>query len=322
MESNCRGIDVSSINNGDAMGIRKMRSYYQIFEQIYSNPNVPLCEISQKTGLARNTVSKYTKEMYTRNVLVGPYLALKPALNYQEYVYLMRVTEPFSVVDRLKEDSHVVYYAVTFGDWNIMVITDEVGDFSQVPVESVVYQGVKGYCYTPKVGLNNWNESFRRMHEEIASFNGDPHKERRNASLLEWGEDQWKLCYAFKNNVRRKVIPTLKKIKVGYETYAKWMNTLKDHCTIHTGFYPEGYHTYMNYCFLVRSEYELMVKSLAALLPVTPFVAEIGNQMLVMISASSPWVTRSLFCVFCDMKTKNIIKRYQKAGVLFCNYEK
>jgi len=50
----------------------KMRNYFKIYQQIYEYPTMSICDISQTTGLSRNTVTKYLKEMYVKGILVGP----------------------------------------------------------------------------------------------------------------------------------------------------------------------------------------------------------------------------------------------------------
>jgi len=111
--------------------------------------------------------------------------------------------------------------------------------------------------------------------------------------------------------------PLLKKIRVRYETYMKWMETIQDHCTIHTGFYPEGYQNYTSHCFLVSSDYESTVKSLFSLLPTTSFVMEISNQLLVFTSILSSEITRNLFSLIYYMRISQIIEGFIQAVTLF-----
>ena len=69
--------------------MKRLEKYYRIYEQIYANPVITICDIAENTGLSRNTVSKYLHHMYANKIIVGPYLTMKPAPNYKEYLYLM-----------------------------------------------------------------------------------------------------------------------------------------------------------------------------------------------------------------------------------------
>ncbi len=68
---------------------QRRKGYYKIYEQIYKDPFMLVYEIAQNIGLSRNTVTKYLQEMYTSGVVVGPYLEMKPARTYKEYVHLL-----------------------------------------------------------------------------------------------------------------------------------------------------------------------------------------------------------------------------------------
>jgi len=117
--------------------------------------------------------------------------------------------------------------------------------------------------------------------------------------------------------MRKKVTPVLRKINVRYETYIKWMKALETNCTVHTGFYPQGYKTYACYCFLFFTDYEESVKSLFSLFPATSFFMELDKQLLVFTNVKSSKVKRKLICLVCDMKTKRMIKGFKHTVVLF-----
>jgi hypothetical protein len=299
--------------------VRK-KNYFSIFEQIFENPTMSIYDIALQAELSRNTVSKYLKEMYARGILIGPQIRIKPAPNYREYIYLMNFRSPFHVFEGLKRFPHVLYHVMTFGEWNIMVVTDRPLDLSKlVGFETMVKQGVRGCSYTPKAKCATWIESFEESYQQMERFAlaRSEYKVRRTAPPLNWQEDEWKLFHAFKYNMRRKVTPTLRKINVRYETYSTWTTTLEEHSTIHVGFYPEGYQNFMTYCFLFSSDHETSVKSLFSSFPTTPFVVEVGNQLMVFVNMISSEITRKLFCAIYDMKRKEMIKGFKQAVAVF-----
>mgnify|MGYP001153920899 CR=1 FL=1 len=296
------------------------RNYFKIFEQIFESPTKSIFDISQAVGLSRNTVSAYLKDMYLRGIIVGPQIRLNPAPNYKEYIYLMSFRNPFQVFEGLKQFPNMLYHVMTFGEWNSMVVTDRPMDFSKlVGFESIVRQGVRGRSYTPRVGCTTWDESFQRTYEQVEKFTPvrTEYKDRRLSPPLDWGEDEWKLYHAFKFNLRKKVTPVLRKIKVRYESYSRWIDTLEDHSTIHVGFYPQGYQSYVTYCFLLSSDYEESVKSLFSFYPTTPFIVEVGSHLIVFLNMISSEITRGLFCTIYDMKRKEMIKGFNQAVAVF-----
>jgi len=275
-------------------------------------------KIAKNAKLSRNTVSEYLKSMYAGNFLIGPWMSLNPHSDYKEYVYLMNFSKAFHAYKGLKGFPHVLHHEMAFGDWNTMVITDRQLDFPQlVGFESIVYQGVKGNVYTPKVTYTTWDESLKKIYEHIEKFTpGEPEPKKRLVPPLKWGEDQWKLYHAFRVNVRKTVTPLLRNIKVRYETYLQWMKTLQDHCTIHTEFYPQGCNTYLCHCYLLSSDYNQSIISLFSLFPTTPVIMEVGDRLLVFLKVVSSNVTRGMIYTIFDMKAVEMIKEFSSAVVV------
>ena len=300
-------------------GEKKSKKFHEIYKEITLSPGIPLYEIAEKTGLSRNTVSKYVGEMYQNMILRGPQIRLKPAPDYREYVYLMNFKNPFHFYQNVRGFPHVIYHAMTFGDWNTMVMTDGQVDFSQLTgYERTVFQGVRYRSVTPLTKRLSWEKCFEKVSREIATFEMKrERKDRQLAPVLGWGEDQWKMYYAFKDNTRKTATTTLKQVHVRYETYVTWMKDLDTHCSYHTGFYPEGYPAYLTYCFLFSTEYEETVRRVFSRVPATPFIMEVGDQLLVLASVVLSGAGRKLFCSICDMKTRGIIKDVRHATFLF-----
>lgn len=304
---------------GELSRLKKTRNYHRIFEQIFEVPGIPIYEIAQRAGLSRNTVSKYLQEMIEDCVLIGPQLRLLPSSTYKEYVYLMNFKNPFHLYKGLREFPHVLYHGMSFGDWNVMVITDRLLDFSQlVGFETIVYQGVRYRSYTPKVDYLLRGKTFGKCADYIRTFaRRIERKDRTLAPALDWGEDQWKMYQTFRFNTRKTATTTLKRIGVRYETYVAWMEDLATHCTIHTGFYPDGYETYMTHCFLFSTEHEQSVRTLFSFFPTTPVIIEVGNQLMVFVTVTLSGINRELFCSIFDMKTQGIIQGFNHAIAVF-----
>ncbi|MGC1122736.1 MAG: winged helix-turn-helix domain-containing protein [Candidatus Methanofastidiosia archaeon] len=161
---------------------KKQRNFHKIYEQITLSPGIPIYEIAEKTGLSRNTVSKYLGEMYEDMVLVGPQIRMLPAPNYKEYIHLMNFKNPYYVFRNLHGFPHILWYALTYGDWNLMVITDRLVDFSPLAeYEKTVYQGIRYHSATPKTDYTLRGNSFEKAFHEIERFN--PHREGKNREL-------------------------------------------------------------------------------------------------------------------------------------------
>ena len=307
---------------GNISQMRKLENYYKIFEKVYEEPGMTISDIAKNVNLSRNTVASYLKYMYEHSIMIGPHLCMRPAVNYGEYVYLMNFEHPLETFKGLKGFPHVLYNAVTCGDWNTVVITDKQLDFAQlVGFQSMVYEKRKGVTYTPKPAFSTW-DCFKSVYTYIDAFT--PKRMEYNdqgCSVVPWGENEWTLYHTFKSCMRKKVTPTLRGIGVRYEHYIEWKKGLKDYCTINTQFYPDGYENYLHYCFLVDTDCKESVLELFSLLPTTPVAMEKGDQLLIFTALTTSDAIRNVFCSIYDMRVKKMINKWRYAVILFECYQ-
>jgi hypothetical protein len=300
---------------------KKIKDYYKIFEQVYQYPTTTVYNISQKITLARSTVTKYLQDMYTTHTIMGPQVRMKSTETYKEYLYLMNFSDPWAAFKGFKWFPHVVYNAMTFGDWNTMVITNNRMDFSQLKgFCNIVYSGIKYCSYTPRPVLTTWEKSFDRAYEVLGQVRTPEYKTRVLAPELPWGKDQWALYSAFRDNMRKPVTSTLRDIHVRYESFSEWINTIQEYCTVHTGFYPGGYSVYEHQCYLFSSVYEPSVKSILSSFPTTTYIMEVGDHLLVFVSADSSDVAVRLVCLLYDIQVQQAVTGLKEAHVVFYNY--
>jgi hypothetical protein len=298
---------------------KRLEYCYGIYEQIYHENTMSICEIAQNTGLSRNTVAKYLKKMYEKDMLQGPCLRITPTETYLTYVYLMQFDNPYTAFQRFKGFPHVVYCAYLFGDWNIMVITDKLLDLSRlVGFKEMVFRAVRGVSNTPEVDLISWKKSVHHAEEYLHNFEPKLTPNHRNVLPdLPWRNQEWKLFSAFHGNVRKKITPVLRELEVRYEEYRAWRKGLDVYCTSHLGFYPEGYTSYEHHCFLISTEYEPQVREIFSFFPTSSFFMEVGKYLLVIVSVPRPRVTRWLYCMINEMKAHKMIKKFWYAHFLF-----
>jgi hypothetical protein len=291
--------------------------YHRIYEEIFKNPTVTCSEIHQNTGISRNTVYKYLKNMYRYRIIRGPYLDMRPAPNYREYVYLMEFWDPMRVFDVLKEVPSIVYHAALAERWNILVISQQKINFSLFEgFQSVVYQGVKGYMRTPQVENVQREESFAKIQKLIRGFRPGPLSPKKElAPFLNWQKDEWRLFSVFRSNLRKKMT-LLRKLRIPYEKSVKWKENIMNHCTIHTEFYPRGYDRYGHCCFLISSDYKDVVERILSFFPATTRFIDLDDQMLAVVNVRSSTGTKTLFLILYCMEKEGIIREFDSSAIL------
>jgi len=298
--------------------MEKLHNYYRIYEQIYENPYLPIDAMAQKINLSRNTVSKYLKEMYENKILVGPHLHLNPVANYTQYVGLFTFSDPLLIHQGLNTFPHVIYHALTFGDWNILAVTDEPLDFSHLRgFETLVYWSPKGSISSPLVTVLDWDCAFEAIHRRIQEGPHPHHEPRKTLPHLTWGALEWKLFHLFKYDARQKTTPIIRQMRVRYERVKAWKDTLRECCSFVTGFYPEGFASYSHHCFVCETLYPQMTAELFSLLPTSSLITQLDKGVLVIVHMKYPERLRDLFCAIYDMQTTGIIERFWQASIVY-----
>jgi hypothetical protein len=294
----------------------RLKVYHSIYEQIYREGQIPIWKIAQNTGLPRSTASRYISEMYDQKILVGPYLSMRAAPNYREYVYLANFRNPQKKFPGLSHFPSVVECALTFGDWNTYLVTSQPLDVPRMHgFQELVLMEQKYSTITPRTEFTTWNAAFSKAHE-VMKTRIPGNLKRELAPALDWDEDQWKMYDAFSPNMREIAAPTLRESGIRYESYQAWKKELEAHCTIHTEFYPESYDQYNHHCFLVKSACECQVLDVVSCLPATCRVVEMENHLLIFVNTVSVAVLKRLIVLMMNMKTSGLLGDLKYASVL------
>jgi DNA-binding Lrp family transcriptional regulator len=296
--------------------LARLKVYHSIYEQIYREGQIPIWKIAQNTGLPRSTTSRYIREMYEKKILVGPYLSMRAASNYREYVYLANFRNPQKRFPGLSQFPSVVDCALTFGDWNTYLVTSQPLDVRRMHgFQELILMEQKYSVITPKTEFTTWDAAFSKAHE-VMRTRSPGNLNREVAPALDWGEKQRKMYDKFSPNLREIASPTLKKSGIRYESYQGWKKELETHCSIHTEFYPESYDKYNHHCFLVKSSCECQVVDVVSCLPATCRVVEMEDHLLIFISTVFVAALKRLMILMMNMKTSGLLDDLKYASVL------
>jgi hypothetical protein len=296
--------------------LAKLKTYHSIYEQIYREGQIPIWKIAQNTGLPRSTTTRYLSEMYEQKILVGPYLSMRAAPDYREYVYLANFRNPQKKFPGLSHFPSIVGCALTFGDWNTLLVTSQPLDVPRMHgFQKLVIMEPKYPIITPKTEFTTWDAAFSKAYE-VMSAKSPGNLKREVAPALDWGEDQWKMYDAFSPNLRRIAAPALKESGVRYESYRAWKEELETHCTIHTEFYPESYDQYNHHCFLVKSSCECQVLDVVSCLPATCRIVEMEDHLLIFVSTVSVAVLKRLVILMMNLKTSGLLDDLKYTSLL------
>lgn len=293
---------------------KKAERFHKIYETMYDDPEIRLPLLKKKLNLYKNSLKNNLNEMYNKKILNGPFLSIKPHETYKEYMYLIWCNNPSEMCEDLATDAHVLYITRGFGDWNIIVVATQFLDFSRCEY-TVIHRGVRYGVYTSKVNNGSQHTNFKEVRYQFYNNVVKEKKERTVVPGLFWGEDEWKLFHVFRDNIRRKVNSILQEYDISYGAYRKWKHTLKDHCTFHIEYYPDGSNTYLKVYLLFETDYEESIKQYLNLLSTSNIYVEIGNSLLAVVSLHPNAINR-IFRFFHELKSRKIVKRFRPAVFL------
>ncbi|MBU7032675.1 MAG: winged helix-turn-helix transcriptional regulator [Theionarchaea archaeon] len=297
---------------------RVMLQYFNIVNAIREDPFISLSEMSSQINVSRNTISRHLKKMYADRILTGPQISVKPHRNCTRYLYLLQVSSPYEIFQELKTLPHVKNLTISFGEWNINMLTDQMMDFSALKgFQKMIFAGKRYDIFSPPTKYATWEQSFKEIRQELEGCT--PTVEKRNIrvlSELHWGEQEWELYRAIRLNVRQDIRPVLREHCISYETYQRWKKTLLDHCSAHTGFYPEGLDSNLSLYALFRTDFTQAVMGLFSLFLTTPFFADLDEHILAVVRI--PFSLRGYMNNLIDgMREKGIIEDAHYAVELF-----
>ena len=297
--------------------LNKLERCHRIYEQLYQDPLMPGHVIARNADLSRNTVSKYLQEMVDETSLLGPYLRMKPAPDYKEYVYLANFSDPKQTFTALSHFPSVLDVVHTFGDWTTLLVTNQPLDIEKMyGFQDLILSEYKYSTITPKTEFISWKAALSKA-SMILEGPGTPSRLKRELALdLDWGEEQWKIYSLFNSNMRKTVTNLLQTVLVRYETYVKWKEDLDIHCTVHTEFYPRSYSQYTGHWFLFSSSYESLLVKVFSCLPVTPCIVETERHLLVLANTISSSALKRLTDLIVDMKSEGLVEDMKYGLVL------
>ena len=294
-----------------------MQYYHEIYEHLCENPFASQYQLSTHVPLSRNTCAKYLHELYDAHMITGPFLLLKPCKDYPRYLYLMNFSYPVKVFEGLQGFPHVIDHWLTFGAWNTQILTDCLLDFSQLQgFEQMIFEGERGHVSVSHVHSLEWGKAFQRIDEIITSFSPGIETYHEEPVSIDWSPDEWKLFWAFRDNIREKKSPILKEIEVRHDVFSQWKKSLEKACDITMAFYPERKQNYIEHQFLVKSAYGKTLQNILDCMPVTCFLKGYGHSFMMHVYSNAPHISVKLFSLLYEMKAKRIIREVRYSSVL------
>jgi hypothetical protein len=217
--------------------------------------------------------------MYESSILKGPFIVINPSENYHQYASFLTFENVLLMYTYLKEFPYVIYRSLEFGNWNLLLISEKMIDFSMLKgFKTWFLRGVKGATWLSKVIFIDWDQSMDAMHKAL-SLPDEKSVLYEEGPANPWSTNEWDIYYQFKDNTRMLKMPALRENKIRFETYQKWLSQLPQFAHTYTAFYPKGLDKYFAIDFLFKSEYQKQLSTILGMLPSTSIFFSVGDYL-------------------------------------------
>jgi hypothetical protein len=205
----------------------KQERYYQIYEELYENPDISLSEIAVNTGIPEGECEKILDDMYAHGILI-PYMAVKSTSTCVEYVDFLEFSHVDSMLPKLENHPFVTSFVVCEGAWNVLVTAPHLICFNEMTEDFCValYQGRKGKTVTPQCKSDYQVNSIFKVKD---IHNPDNTVEN--------------IFYRYATNLQEEI--TSCKESTAWEE-------IKKYYSLHILFYPLGFCNYTHWFFLLE----------------------------------------------------------------------
>jgi hypothetical protein len=236
---------------GKISHLKKLEIFHKIYIEICNEPLISHSTLAKKIGISRNTARTYIQGMIQQNILIPPFLVVRPHPSCASYMNLLTFENPDTLFLALKSFPTICSSSLCAFDWNLMTLSSSLLDYSRLrQYQSTVFQHQILGMETPSCGfVGKWS-----LGSEVDALD-----KRKSSPLspLSFHETDWKLFHVFKDDFRCKYSSILKKEKISYHRYQQWTKKIGIHFTVHALFYPYGFSSYTHWLFLFETGYDI-----------------------------------------------------------------
>jgi hypothetical protein len=280
--------------------MENLADYYKIYQKLYENPDISLCQISKTTNIPLTSVSRYLTEMYQSSILIGPMEVLPPAHNYQ-YAFFLRCEQP--VVPYIQPEYLCARsMSLTVGYWNLLVICETVLNTSLKGV-TVLLHGVKGVTYSREVVSLDWDQSINHIYSTASPPTREFTLYEEIPAIL-WNHEEWALYCKLKRTVRTS------------SKQCQWFSRFGEGAHVYTAFYPHGLDQYFFHDFLFQSHYHTQLAALLGFLPSTSQFFSVGDYLLARVCFLNKKEKDDLFSLIHHLGEKGYYTHVYSAAVV------
>lgn len=257
----------------------RKRHYRIIFEAVFKLPRIRIKNISALLG-GKQRATLRMKEAFEWGYIVGPQIRERSYDNFAEYMYFLNCKDPDLAFQKYFKDERIVFLAQMAGFCNLWIISK-----GEIEIdEEIIFQGRRSDYHVSFPPDHTSEQAIRIMRKKVEDFEGKTYVAKGIIQIhfnetVEWDEKDKRLYDYFKQDLRKKLSPVMKKYNISKHKVANWFKKLPECCTIQTGYFPETKSSYDQYLFMFETDYEDFIIELFSELPTTSTFFKVGDRL-------------------------------------------
>lgn len=262
----------------------RKRHYRMIYELFDKKPRIYVKKISEKLGIDPSTAAKLVDEVSSLGIVTGPQVRLRSYQNTAEYVYFINSNRPTKLFNEYVENMDISYHTKMIGFCNLWI-----NSITEIDVKGdTVLQGRRSDYFYSCARNRTWEDSFQFMQKKVEEFDAESYRPKgliktHFDETIEWTETCEKLYREFKYDLRKKLGPIMKTHHIGAEKIYEWLGKIPNHCSIVTGYFPEGISAYESLLYMVETAYEDFVIEVFSELPATTVFFKVNDTLFLYV---------------------------------------
>lgn len=263
---------------------KKKKQFRTIYDALYTNPQVPVKDISSLLHINWDAASARFKEAFEYGYILCPQMRKRSYANTKEYVYIANCEEPFQFFEEYIEDPRVIRFSELIGDANLWIISRE-----KIDIEGdILIEGYHSDYHVAYAPNHSWDTALDIMRRKVETF--DPHTyepkriiETHWDESIEW-DDTFEILYReFKFNIRKKKAPLKRKYNISERKLREWYEKFPEYCTVFTRYFPDRITIHRSYLFIFETDYQDFVIDLFSQFPSSSWFFTVSHSLFVRV---------------------------------------
>ncbi len=257
---------------------------YDLFQLLRVNPRITGAEVSRISKVYRTTGEKWLNAAFENLIISYPMFRRKSFLNFRDYFYFVKVTNPLESYERIKKMENISYCSVQAGPFNLQIVSSEKID----PPGDIVLSGPRSDYFVSVPPNCTFRMSFQNILEKLENI--DTYEETPSPLVYHdevfpnWDSGMETIYRELRMDMRKPFKYLVVKKGVYSDKIMEWLKNRDQFGSTIVMFYPEGLKSYEETKFYVQTDHDSILIDLFSTLPTSSTFYRVDNVLVMKVA--------------------------------------